>query len=30
MKPQVFIWELEVELVDGAILRKLGDAVLMR
>ncbi|MFK8165755.1 MAG: T9SS type B sorting domain-containing protein [Lewinella sp.] len=30
MNPQVFIWELEVELVDGAILRKLGDAVLMR
>ena len=30
MNPQVFIWELEVELVDGAILRELGDAVLMR
>ncbi|WP_020567662.1 T9SS type B sorting domain-containing protein [Neolewinella persica] len=30
MNPQVFIWELEVELVDGAVLRKLGDAVLKR
>lgn len=30
MNPQVFIWELEVELVDGTMLRKFGDAVLMR
>jgi gliding motility-associated-like protein len=30
MNPQVFIWELEVELVDGTIIRKLGDSVLMR
>ena len=30
MNPQVFIWELEVELVDGTVLRDLGDFILMR
>ena len=30
MNPQVFIWELEVELVDGAIIREFGDFILMR
>lgn len=30
MNSQVFIWELEVRLVDGAVLRRLGDFVLMR
>ena len=30
LNPQVFIWELEVELVDGALIRQFGDFVLMR
>ncbi|TXF88399.1 hypothetical protein FUA23_14775 [Neolewinella aurantiaca] len=30
MNPQVFIWELELELVDGTVMRKLGDFVLLR
>jgi gliding motility-associated-like protein len=30
MNSQILIWELEVELVDGTVLRKFGDFVLMR
>jgi len=30
MNSQVFIWELEVELVDGAVLREFGDFIIMR
>ena len=30
MNSQVFIWELEVELVDGAVIRKFGDFIIMR
>lgn len=30
LNPQVFIWELEVRLIDGELLRKFGDVALMR
>lgn len=30
MNPQVFVWELEFELVDGAVIKRFGDFVLMR
>ncbi len=30
MNSQVFIWELEVELVDGALIRQFGDFIIMR
>lgn len=30
LNPQVFIWQLEIELVDGTVLQEFGDFVLLR
>jgi hypothetical protein len=30
MDPQVFVWQMEVELIDGSFARLFGDFVLMR